>query len=120
MLLRSHCAGALDGKELFTIEGSENWRSTPDDLEESEKAAFHDEKPYRHRLKKLSRVQTESTSGSEFTFTLKKREIRPKARGQIQGAHRNNSRFTSARVNRRQDPRTPSRKTTQEMHPKLP
>ena len=33
MLLRSRCAGALDGKELFTIEGSENWRSTPDDLE---------------------------------------------------------------------------------------
>ena len=23
-----HCAGALDGEELFTIEGSENWRST--------------------------------------------------------------------------------------------
>ena len=36
MLLQSHCAGALDGKELFAIEGSENWRSTPDDLEERE------------------------------------------------------------------------------------
>ena len=23
------CAGALDGKELFAIEGSEKWRSTP-------------------------------------------------------------------------------------------
>ena len=23
-----NCAGTLDGKELFTIEGSENWRST--------------------------------------------------------------------------------------------
>ena len=22
------CKGALDGKELFTIEGSKNWRST--------------------------------------------------------------------------------------------
>ena len=28
---------ALDGKELFTIEGSENWRSNPDNLEEREK-----------------------------------------------------------------------------------
>ena len=27
--LRSDCAGALDDKELFIIEGSENWRSTP-------------------------------------------------------------------------------------------
>ena len=32
--LRTNCAGALDGKELFTIEGSENWRSTPDNVEE--------------------------------------------------------------------------------------
>ncbi len=32
-----HCAGALDGKELFTIEGSKNWRSTLEDLEEREK-----------------------------------------------------------------------------------
>ena len=31
------CKGALDGKELFALEGSENWRSTPDDLEEREK-----------------------------------------------------------------------------------
>ena len=31
------CKGALDNKELFTIEGSKNWRSTPDDLEEREK-----------------------------------------------------------------------------------
>ena len=29
--------GALDGKELFAIDGSENWCSTPDDLEEREK-----------------------------------------------------------------------------------
>ena len=28
---------ALDDKELFVIEGSENWRSTPDNLEEREK-----------------------------------------------------------------------------------
>ena len=28
--LRLNCAGALDGKELFTIEGIENWCSTPD------------------------------------------------------------------------------------------
>ena len=35
--LRINCAGALDGKELFTIEGSEKWRSTADDLEEREK-----------------------------------------------------------------------------------
>ena len=28
------CKGALDGEELFTIEDSENWRSTPDNLEE--------------------------------------------------------------------------------------
>ena len=32
-----NCAGALDDEELFIIEGSENWRSTPDDLEEREK-----------------------------------------------------------------------------------
>ena len=31
------CKGALDGEELFAIEGSKNWRSTPDDLEEREK-----------------------------------------------------------------------------------
>ena len=31
------CKGALDGKDLFAIEGSENWRSTPDNLEEREK-----------------------------------------------------------------------------------
>ena len=29
--------GALDGKELFTIEGSEEWRSIPNDLEERER-----------------------------------------------------------------------------------
>ena len=29
--------GALDGKELFTIEGSKNWRSTPGQPEEREK-----------------------------------------------------------------------------------
>ena len=28
-LLRTNCAEALDDKELFIIEGSENWRSTP-------------------------------------------------------------------------------------------
>ena len=28
-LLRTNCAGALDDEELFIIEGSENWRSTP-------------------------------------------------------------------------------------------
>ena len=39
------CKGALDGEELFTIEGSENWRSTPDNLEEREKA----EKPTHRR-----------------------------------------------------------------------
>ena len=38
--LRIKCAGALDGIELFTIEGSEKWRSTPNDLEESENAVF--------------------------------------------------------------------------------
>ena len=32
-----NCAGALGDKELFTIEGSENWRSNPDNLEEREK-----------------------------------------------------------------------------------
>ena len=36
--------GALDGKELFTIEGSENWRSTPDYLEEREKWPKKDQK----------------------------------------------------------------------------
>ena len=89
------------------------WRS-------AKHAAFHGEKPHRHRLKKLSRVQTESTSGSEFPFTKKKREIHPKAQDQIQGAHRYNSRFASAGPNRPQDPRTPSRRTTQEILPKLP
>ena len=29
--------GALDGEELFTIEGSKNWRSTPGQPEEREK-----------------------------------------------------------------------------------
>ena len=43
--VRINCAGALDGKELFTIEGSEKWRSIPDDLEERENAASHGEKP---------------------------------------------------------------------------
>ena len=31
------CKGALNGEELFTIEGSQNWRLTPDNLEEREK-----------------------------------------------------------------------------------
>ena len=31
------CKGAFDGTELFAIEGSKKWRSTPDDLEEREK-----------------------------------------------------------------------------------
>ena len=35
--LRINCARALDGKELFAIEGSGKWRSTPDDLEDREK-----------------------------------------------------------------------------------
>ena len=35
--LRINCARALDGKEPFIVEGSENWRSTRDDLEEREK-----------------------------------------------------------------------------------
>ena len=38
--------GALDGEELFTIEGSKNWRSTPGQPEEREKwrknASKHD------------------------------------------------------------------------------
>ena len=29
---------ALDGKELFTIEGSENWRSTPDNWRSAKNA----------------------------------------------------------------------------------
>ena len=41
--------GALDGEELFTIEGSENWRSTPDDLEEREKWPKKAEKPTHRR-----------------------------------------------------------------------
>ena len=28
--------GALDDEELFVIEGTKKWRSTPDDLEERE------------------------------------------------------------------------------------
>ena len=35
--LRTNCAGALDDEELFIIEGSENWRSTPGQTEEREK-----------------------------------------------------------------------------------
>ena len=38
--------GALDGEELFTIEGSENWRSTPDNLEEREKCWETSKKPF--------------------------------------------------------------------------
>ena len=30
------CKGALDGEELFAIEGSKNWRSTPNNLKERE------------------------------------------------------------------------------------
>ena len=43
--LRINCAGAFDGKELFIVEGSEKWRSTPDDLEEREKCVRAAEKP---------------------------------------------------------------------------
>ena len=43
------CKGALDGKELFTIEGSKNWRSTPDDLEEREKWPKNSETPLHRR-----------------------------------------------------------------------
>ena len=37
--------GALDGKDLFAIEGSEKWRLTPDDLEEREKCGRAAENP---------------------------------------------------------------------------
>ena len=47
--LRIYCAGALDDEELFIIEGSENWRSTPDDLEECEKWPKKAEKPLHRR-----------------------------------------------------------------------
>ena len=38
--------GALDDEELFTIEGSENWRLTPDNLEEREKCRTTAKKPF--------------------------------------------------------------------------
>ena len=38
--------GALDDKELFVIEGSENWRSTPDNLEEREKCGKTARSPF--------------------------------------------------------------------------
>ena len=37
-IAETYCAGALDGKELFTIEGSENWRSTPDNWRSAKNA----------------------------------------------------------------------------------
>ena len=40
------CKGALDDEELFTIEGSENWRSTPDNLEEREKWPERTKNPF--------------------------------------------------------------------------
>ena len=46
------CKGALKGEELFTIDGSENWRSTPDDLEERESGAKCANK-YRRRLNSI-------------------------------------------------------------------
>ena len=39
---------SLDGKELFTIEGSEKRRSTPDDLEEREKCRISRRKKHLH------------------------------------------------------------------------
>ena len=42
---KKRCAGALDGEEVFTIEGSENWRSTPDILEEREKCGKNVKNP---------------------------------------------------------------------------
>ena len=45
-IAENDCAGALDGKELFTIEGSEKWRSTPDNLEEREKWPTKAENPF--------------------------------------------------------------------------
>ena len=47
--LRMYCAGALDGKEPFAIEGSENWRSTPDNLKEREKWPERPRKPLHRR-----------------------------------------------------------------------
>ena len=48
MLLRSHCAGALSGKELFAIEGSRAPKtgSQPDDLEELEKWIKNPKNPF--------------------------------------------------------------------------
>ena len=39
-------AGALDGKELFAIEGSEKWRSTPGEPRGARKKAKKAEKPH--------------------------------------------------------------------------
>ena len=51
--------GALDGKELFAIEGSENWRSTSDDLEEREKWP---EKGRQTKSNRLAAINTANTA----------------------------------------------------------
>ena len=65
--------GALDNEELLVIEGSENWRSTPDDLEEREKWPEEGRKTLHRRHTQLktcpSLLRTGmSTSGDELSL----------------------------------------------------
>ena len=50
---KCHCyligKGALDNEELFVVEGSENWRSTPGQPEEREKCGKTAENPLHRR-----------------------------------------------------------------------
>ena len=76
---------ALDGEELFTIEGSKNWRSTPDELKERGKCVRAAEKPSSHCHITASRnivqiFKCELLRESRTTSTTKKiSEILPKA-----------------------------------------
>ena len=78
LIAEINCAGALDGKELFTIEGSENWRSTPDDLEEREKWPSP---PYPRKMRTClaERLKVEArrcrTTGTSITFDELNRNI---------------------------------------------
>ena len=74
MLLRSHCAGALNDEELFIVEGTENWRSTPGQPgEEREKCGKTAKKTHRRHTTleacpSLLRTKMSTTSGDKLNL----------------------------------------------------
>ena len=77
MLLRSHCAGALDNEELFAIEGSENWRSTPGQTrrarnmtQKASKTPSPPPKPATLKAENLSLLQAGKSSNSGDELNL--------------------------------------------------